>query len=124
MGNSGDDSVINKGFKFHKEQWETVEAALEQMKSELPTDFDNVAMEHIAAVYLAGPQGEVQKNRVSAAFGEGPASVEEAGATLQLVYEWLKENTDSPFEACGPVVDMFEAVFSEGEAVMRLKANG
>ncbi len=113
-----DDSIVNKGFKFHKEQWETVEAALEQMKGELPTDFDNVAMEHISAFYLQGPQGEARV----AQLGE-PASVEEAAAALKLIYEWLKGHTDSPYDAALPICDAYEAVFSPEEAVMLIKGS-
>lgn len=118
-GEGEGDSTINKGFKFHKEQWEVVLAALEQMKGELPTDFDNVAMEHICATYLSGDQGDA---RVIAA-GE-PATVEEAHAGLKLIYSWLKENTDTPYDAAVPVCEAFESVFTQEEAYMFIKEGG
>ncbi len=53
----GGSQTVNKGFRFHPDQMETVQQALEQMKGELPTDHDNVAMEHICAAYLTGQVG-------------------------------------------------------------------
>ncbi len=53
-----------------------------------------------------------------------PASMEECAAAMKLLYTWAREHTDTPYEACGPIVDMFEAVFPEEEATMNLKANG
>lgn len=46
-----------KGFRLHEDQYETVQAALDQMMEELPTEHENVALEHICAAKLSGEIG-------------------------------------------------------------------
>lgn len=91
------------------------------MKGELPTDHDNVAMEHICAAYLTGQVGADDLRKL--AQPSAVDSVESARAQLKDIYTWLRENSDCPYDACTPVVEVFESIFPEDEAEMIVKAN-
>lgn len=47
---------ISKTFKFHADQWETVELALEKARGEADTEYDAVALEAVCLGYLSGPK--------------------------------------------------------------------
>ncbi len=120
-GGDGGRQTVNKGFRFHPDQMETVQQAIDQMKGELPTDHDNVAMEHICAAYLTGPVSADELRRLAQ-----PAevdSVESAKALLKDLLTWLRANSDCPYDACAPVVEVFESIFPEEEAEIHVKAN-
>ena len=49
--------------------------------------------------------------------------MESARAQLKDAYTWLRENSETPYDACTPVVKVFESIFPEDEAEMLVRAN-
>jgi hypothetical protein len=58
---SSDSSTTTKTFKFHADQLEVVDQALEQGKEAANTEHDSVAIEHICMSYLEGDTATVSK---------------------------------------------------------------
>jgi hypothetical protein len=59
----------NMTFKFHEDQYESVEMAIERAKGEAETEYPAVAMEAICLSYLAGANGKPDLKAVMAANG-------------------------------------------------------
>ena len=107
-----------KQFRLHADQLEIVEAALAQMKVELPTEHDNVALEHICAAYLSG---SVELSDVRAAASE-LADLESCTTALVQVFDRMRELAKHPYAVSVELDKAFGRSFSEEEAHLVVQA--
>lgn len=78
-------TIINKTFKLHEDQKETVEAALEKSRGEMGTENDTVALEHICIEYLS--QTSKAKPKALTLHQQFKAIMEKHGNTEAAVEE-------------------------------------
>lgn len=108
-------STKQKLFRLHEDQYETVDGALDLMKTELPTEFDNVAIEAICARYVMGQLGE--GSAATAPAPAGPMSAQQAVAAVSGGLKRLHElaggkSTNACYtEAFAGVVEAMDSLF-------------
>jgi len=101
-----------KLFKFHDDQLDTVQNAIDMMKEQLPTEHENVAIEHICALYLTAQlQGDD-------AVSPQPTSKDEIVRMLLDLFQALKDldgETDVSIweEILPPIEEIFPGTYIE-----------
>jgi hypothetical protein len=111
---TSDDSSVTEGgaktkqklFKFHDDQYDTVQNALDLMKEQLPTEHENVAVEHICALYVTGQLGGDE------AVTPQPTSKDAIVAMIADLFQALKDldgETDTTIweEVLPPIEEIF-----------------
>lgn len=100
--------VSNMTFKVHDDQKDVIAQAIEKVKEDTGTEYNNVALESICLDYLAGPSKPVMEDE------EGDIAEPEAEAPKQFTPEGLKEYMSNfgymevldAFEILWPDVDL------------------
>jgi hypothetical protein len=97
-----------KKFNLFADQVEMVEAALEQMKKDLPTEHENVALEAICSAYVAG--GTVVR-RDPLDLPDTPACL----AALGTILERMKGLTTDDYDVLEALPKVFDEVFPNAD---------
>ncbi len=122
-GTEPESATVQKKFKLHPDQAETLEAALAQMKVELPTEFDNVAIEHISAAYLSGNVKLSDVQPAEPSVSQEPLNLEECAGALGAIFCQLRDLAKSPYAVSLILDKAFGESFTDEEAHLVVQAS-